>query len=90
MPWRQTPSCNTTLVGKFLETLAYPASPDQTSPRTVLVSKAAETEVTVLQEKLFVEDSPSPVARASHLSNAFLYVPLPQVAQFNGSWFGQP
>lgn len=90
MPWRQTPSCNTTLVGEFLEALAYPASPDQTSPRTVLVSKAAETEVTVLQEKLFGEDSLSPEARASHLSNAFLYVPLPQVAQFNGSWFGQP
>lgn len=35
------------------------------------MSKAAKTEVTGLQEKLFVEDSLSPVARASHLSNAF-------------------
>lgn len=48
-----------THVGEFLETLAYPASPNQTSPSTVLASKAAEMEVTELQEKLFVEDSES-------------------------------
>lgn len=64
----------------FLETLAYPASPNQTSPKAVLV-------MSVLQERLFVGGSLSPVARASPLSNASLF---PQVAQSNGSLFGQP